>query len=61
VASGSIALDGERELSFSERDEVSVTLIDDAFLTINVAAIMKFTAVHGLMRQSHRLYTESLT
>jgi predicted polyphosphate/ATP-dependent NAD kinase len=61
VASGSIALDGERELSFSERDEVSVTLVEDAFPTINVAAIMKFSAAHGLMRQSHRLYTESLT
>jgi predicted polyphosphate/ATP-dependent NAD kinase len=61
LASGSIALDGERELSFNERDEVSVTLVDNAFLTIDVAATMKFSAVHGLMRQNHRQYAESLT
>jgi len=61
ASSGSIALDGERELSVSERDEVAVTLIDNAFPTINVAAIMKFSAVHGLMRQSDRLHTEPLT
>jgi predicted polyphosphate/ATP-dependent NAD kinase len=61
LASGSIALDGERELSFTERDEVSVSLIDNAFLTVDVAAIMKFSAVHGLMRQSERPQAESLT
>ncbi len=61
LTSGSIALDGERELSFSERDEVSVTLIDNAFLTVDVAATMKFSAVNGLMRQSQRLHAETLT
>ena len=61
LASGSIALDGEREWSFTERDEVSVTLVDGAFRTVDVGAIMKFSAVHGLMRQSQRLYAESQT
>jgi hypothetical protein len=40
---------------------VSVTLVDNAFPTIDVAAIMKFTAAHGLMRQSRRLQAESQT
>jgi hypothetical protein len=61
LRSGSIALDGERELSFSEHDEVSVTLVDNAFPTIDVAATMKFSAVHGLMRRSQRLYEQSFT
>jgi predicted polyphosphate/ATP-dependent NAD kinase len=50
LAAGSIALDGERELSFSEEDEVSITLVPQAFRTIDVAAVMRFAATHGLMR-----------
>jgi predicted polyphosphate/ATP-dependent NAD kinase len=61
LESGSIALDGERELTFSERDEVSVTLVENAFLSVDVAATMKFGAVHGLMRQSQGLHAESLS
>lgn len=61
LGSGSVALDGERELSFSQRDEVAVVLTDNAFLTVDVAAVMKFSAIHGLMRQTHDRYTESLT
>ncbi|MEW6640451.1 MAG: NAD(+)/NADH kinase [Pseudomonadota bacterium] len=52
LRSGSIALDGERELSFSARDEVSVTLRDGAFHTIDVAATMKFAALNGLLRHA---------
>ncbi|MGE0239682.1 MAG: ATP-NAD kinase family protein [Parvibaculaceae bacterium] len=52
ITAGSIALDGERELSFSERDRVSVTLEENAFRTINVAAVMNYAARHGLMRQA---------
>jgi predicted polyphosphate/ATP-dependent NAD kinase len=51
ISSGSIALDGERELSFSERDRVSVMLEENAFRTVNVAAVMDYAARHGLMRQ----------
>ena len=61
LASGSVALDGERELTFSERDEVAVTLIDNAFLTVDVAAVMRFSAIHGLMRQTRGRYAESFT
>ncbi|MGO4712752.1 ATP-NAD kinase family protein [Bradyrhizobium sp. 2TAF24] len=52
LRSGSIALDGERELSFAAHDEVSVTLRDGAFHTIDVAAVMKFAALGGLLRQA---------
>jgi predicted polyphosphate/ATP-dependent NAD kinase len=61
LASGSIALDGERELFFTERDEVTVTLVDNAFLTVDVAAIMRFSALHGLMRKSQQFHAESLS
>ncbi|HTN97599.1 MAG TPA: NAD(+)/NADH kinase [Nordella sp.] len=55
IASGSIALDGERELSFSERDRVSVTLEENAFPTVNVAAVMDHAARHGLLRQAGQM------
>jgi predicted polyphosphate/ATP-dependent NAD kinase len=52
IAAGSIALDGERELSFSERDRVQVALEENAFRTVNVAAVMDHAARHGLMRRA---------
>ena len=52
LASGSIALDGEREWTFTAGDEVAVTLVDDAFLSIDVAAVLRFAAHHGLMRRT---------
>jgi predicted polyphosphate/ATP-dependent NAD kinase len=54
VASGSIALDGEREITFSERDLVQVTLRKAAFRTIDVAACMAFAASKGLFLESTR-------
>lgn len=50
LRAGSIALDGERELSFSENDEVSVTLERNAFRTVNVSACMRYAVKKGLMR-----------
>jgi predicted polyphosphate/ATP-dependent NAD kinase len=50
VKSGAIALDGERELSFSERDRVILTLQDDAFRTVNVSGCMQYAARNGLLR-----------
>lgn len=50
IAAGSIALDGERELSFTERDNVSITLETNAFRTVNVSACMQYAAKKGLMR-----------
>ena len=52
IAAGSVALDGERELSFSERDRVKIALEEDAFRTVNVAAVMDYAVRHGLMRQA---------
>ncbi|WP_119270062.1 ATP-NAD kinase family protein [Taklimakanibacter deserti] len=52
IQAGTIALDGERELSFSEHDRVSVALEENAFRTVNVAAVMNYAACHGLMRRA---------
>jgi NAD+ kinase len=53
--SGIVALDGERELAFSANDEVSVTLREGAFASIDVAACMRYAARAGLMRQLARV------
>ena len=49
VPSGSFALDGERELTFTENDDVSIRLQVDAFRTINVSDCMAFAAKQGLL------------
>lgn len=49
TTAGSIALDGEREIAFSERDRVTVILREDAFPTVDVAACMRHAARHGLL------------
>lgn len=49
VKAGSIALDGEREISFSTGDRVSLTLRDDAFLTIDVGGCMRHAAQNRLL------------
>ncbi len=51
---GAIALDGERELFFDAHQGVAITLHDNAFQTVNVAAVMRFAAAHGLMREGVR-------
>ncbi len=51
IREGSIALDGERELSFTPTDDVSVELLPSAFRTVNVSACMQFAAKNGLMRR----------
>lgn len=48
--SGIVALDGERELTFGPDDEVTVTLHDHAFRSIDVAACMRHAARQHLMR-----------
>ncbi len=55
ISGGSIALDGEREWSFSEGDDVTVELVQDAFKTVNVSACMRYAAKHGLMRKTKHL------
>lgn len=49
VSAGCIALDGERELSFSEIDDVGIRLQTDAFRTINVPDCMVYAARHGIL------------
>ena len=51
--SGSIAFDGERELSFAEGDRPTVTLRTGAFKTINVAACMNYGARSQLLTELH--------
>jgi len=55
VAAGSIALDGERELSFAERDSVVLTLRERAFRTVNVSGTMHYAAREGLLRSVNAL------
>jgi len=47
---GSIAFDGERELSFSTDDRPTVTLRTDAFRTIDISACMRHGARTRLLR-----------
>lgn len=47
---GSIAFDGERELSFSAADEPTVTLRTAAFRTVDISACMKFGARSRLLK-----------
>jgi predicted polyphosphate/ATP-dependent NAD kinase len=51
---GIVALDGERELAFSAGDEVRITVRENAFRSIDVAACMRYAAASGLMRQKPR-------
>lgn len=54
---GVVALDGERELTFDRGDRVSVTLVEDAFSTVDVARCMQLAAATGLFRHGHQLPT----
>lgn len=47
---GIVALDGERELAFGPGDEVTVTLHEHAFRSLDVAACMRHAAREHLMR-----------
>jgi predicted polyphosphate/ATP-dependent NAD kinase len=47
ISSGIIALDGEREFTFSEKDTVKIKLRVDAFRTVDVVACMKYAAAAG--------------
>jgi predicted polyphosphate/ATP-dependent NAD kinase len=61
VSVGSIALDGERELTFSETDDVSIRLKTDAFRTVNVPACMAYAARRGLLsREAEPALREAL-
>lgn len=51
LKAGTIAFDGEREISFCEEEKVSITLRNNAFRGVNAKACMGYAAAHGLMRQ----------
>jgi len=54
VKAGTIAFDGERELSFTEKDDISVTLHEGAFRTVDVTACMAYAASEGIFI-NHRM------
>lgn len=49
---GVVALDGEREMTFDSADRVQITLRENAFPTVDVAACLQFAADKGLFRLS---------
>ncbi len=49
---GVVALDGEREMTFESGDRVQITLRENAFPTVDVAACLQFAADKGLFRLS---------
>jgi predicted polyphosphate/ATP-dependent NAD kinase len=52
LAAGVVALDGERELTFSAGQQVGITLIENAFPTVNIAKCMRIAACDGLFRHT---------
>lgn len=52
LAAGVVALDGERELPFSAGQEVSITLRENAFSTVDIAKCMQIAACEGLFRHT---------
>lgn len=48
IPAGSLAFDGERELTFTESDDVTVQIVPNAFRTIDVPACMAHAASAGL-------------
>lgn len=52
IPAGTLAFDGEREVTFDQNDEISVRLVANAFRTINVPACMRFAAQAGLFIQT---------
>jgi predicted polyphosphate/ATP-dependent NAD kinase len=52
LASGIVALDGERELGFDRGDRVDITLVADAFPTVDVSRCLQLAAERGLLRRA---------
>jgi predicted polyphosphate/ATP-dependent NAD kinase len=50
ISAGTVALDGERELGFEAGQRVTMTLRQNAFLTLDVARCMAVAARDGLLR-----------
>lgn len=56
IRAGTLALDGERELTFGASDDVTIRLVPDAFHTVDVPACMAHAAEMGLfIRKKDRM------
>ena len=49
---GVVALDGERELTFDDKDKVTVTLRENSFFTVDVTRCLQTAAAWGLFHSS---------
>lgn len=49
IPAGSLALDGERELSFDSQQNVTIKLRENAFRTVNIPGIMHYATENGLL------------
>ncbi|AVD88406.1 MULTISPECIES: ATP-NAD kinase family protein [Pseudomonas] len=58
LASGTLALDGEREIEFAEGDNPTITLDHQGPLTVDVEAVLAHAARHHLLAvpRGHRLH-----
>ncbi len=54
IGAGSIALDGEREVTFDDSDDVAIGLRTNAFRTVSVPDCMTYAAQHGVMNRGAR-------
>jgi predicted polyphosphate/ATP-dependent NAD kinase len=52
IVAGTLAFDGEREVTFDQDDDISVRLVTNAFRTIDVPGCMRFAARTGLFIQT---------
>ena len=52
--SGMISLDGEREIFVRPDDRADITLLRNAFTTLDVGAVMRYAVKHHLLREDTR-------
>lgn len=52
-SAGVVALDGEREIAFGANDQLTVTLRERAFRSVDIAACLRHAASDGLLRSTH--------
>lgn len=59
ISTGTLAFDGEREVTFSEIDDVRIRLTLDAFRSVNIPACMAHAAAHGLFVSANPVAVQS--
>ena len=50
LPAGVVALDGEREMAFKSGESVTISLINQAFFTVDITRCLQLGAVKGLFR-----------